>query len=246
MAASTISFELIERVREFYSMAFQEIRSNKRKQITDNNGLTNYAIPSYILSVAIVEAFINEMFFGIGPGFLKNTSFDGLPPDGKLKLQKENIEEKILTLSELVFDKKIFCRGNHPFQDFHALIFVRDSFVHYKMLFEPGNPNIFDNLVRRNIARNSPKDHNRFWATDLCTFEGIRWAHNTSIIMINKLVETAFETNRHEILIKLKDSPFLELIPEINSESWEIWMVNHTHWINQDPLFWIKPTIDGK
>jgi len=45
MAASAISFDLITRVREFYTMAYQEISSNKQKQVRPDKGITDYVIP---------------------------------------------------------------------------------------------------------------------------------------------------------------------------------------------------------
>ena len=144
MAAQSISFELIYRVREFYTMAYQEILLNERKQISPENGITDYAIPSYILSVAAIEAFINEMFLGVGSDFLKGSQFEKLNPLEKLDFQKENLEEKLIRIPELAFDQKVFYRGHQPFQDMHYLIKVRDSFVHYKMGFEPENKGAFD------------------------------------------------------------------------------------------------------
>ena len=162
MAATTISFELIMRVREFYTMAYQEISSNEQKQVMLANGITDYAIPSYILSVAAVEAFVNEVFLAIGLGFLKDSSFAKLSQDERQQFQKANLGDKLIKLPALAFDQEVFNRGCQPFQDMNYLINVRDSFVHYKMGYEAEYKGAFDYLAQKGIAINSPDSQSRF------------------------------------------------------------------------------------
>jgi len=236
MASTTISFELIMRVREFYTMAYQEISSNERKQVMPDNGITDYAIPSYILSVAAVEAFMNEMFlFYYGSGFLKGTSFEKLSQDEIKKFrEKKSLGEKLLKIPELAFDQEVFNSNHQPFQDMNYLIKVRDSFVHYKMAIEPEDKGIFDYLVRKEVALKSPNNPSRFWANDLCTFEGIRWAHNTALKIIKDIIDTAIKTNRHQILITLgtQMQNFFHQIPDPHKdrELWLAWLKSHYNW----------------
>jgi hypothetical protein len=240
MAATSISFELITRVREFYTMAYQEISSNDRKQATPDNGITDYAIPSYILSVAAVEAFINEMFLAFGSsGFLKGTSFEKLSEDDIQKFRKkESLGYKLIELPKLAFDQDVFNSNTPPFQDMNYLIKVRDSFVHYKMGIDPEDEGIFDYLVRKGVAINSPNDPNRFWVSDLSTFEGIRWAHNTALKIISDIIDTAIKTNRHQILISMgtQMKNFFHQIPDPNKnkELWLAWMNFHYKWKKVD------------
>lgn len=234
MASITISNDLIMRVREFYTMAYQEISLNESKQIQDN-GITDYAIPSYILSVAAVEGFVNEFFLAIGQGFLRDTSFGKLSEEDIKKLQnKKSLDDKLIEIPKLAFDQEVFNKGSQPFQDMKFLIKVRDSFVHYKMAFEPENEGIFDYLVREGIAIKSPKDTNRFWAHDLCTFEGIRWAHNTAIKIIKNIIDTAIKTDRHQILIRMgtQSGNFFHQIPDPfnDRDLWLIWLRSHYSW----------------
>jgi hypothetical protein len=239
MAATIISFELIMRVREFYTMAYQEISSNERKRVMPDNGITDYAIPSYILSVAAVEAFVNEVFLAIGPGFLKGTSFEQLSQDEIKKFrEKKSLRDKLITLPKLAFDQEVFNSNQQPFQDMNYLIKVRDSFVHYKMAIEPEDQGIFDYLVREGVALNSPNNPSRFWAHDLCTFEGIRWAHNTALKIINDIVDAAITTNRHQILITMgrQAKNFFHQIPDQNKnkELWLAWLKLHYNWEKVD------------
>lgn len=234
MAATTISMDLILRIREFYTMAYQEISLNDRKQLKPDNGITNYAIPAYILSVAAVEAFMNEMFLGIGPGFLNDSSFERLSLDEKQQFQKANLGEKLLKIPPLAFDQEVFNRGRQPFQDMSYLIKVRDSFVHYKMGLVPEYKRAFDYLARKGIALNSTDGPSGIWVYDLSTFEGIRWAHNTALKILNDIIDAAIKTNRHQILILMgtKTRNFFHQIPSPNKkEPWNAWMSHHSKWI---------------
>jgi hypothetical protein len=236
MAATSISIDLIIRVREFYTMAYQEISSNERKQILPDNGITDYAIPSYILSVAAVEAFVNEVFLGFaGSGFLKGTSFDQLSPEEiKEFRERKSLGDKLIKLPALAFDQEVFNSNHQPFQDMNYLIKVRDSFVHYKMATEPEYQGIFSYLVREGVALNSPNNPNRFWAHDLCTFEGIRWAHNTALKIINEIIDVAIKTKRHQILILMgtQTKNFFHQIPDPHKETelWLAWLKFHYTW----------------
>lgn len=255
MAGITISDELIMRVREFYTMAYQEISSNKRKQVMDDNGYTDYAIPSYILSVTAVEVFVNEIFIALGQDFLKGSSWDRLSQDEIDKLskklsqdeiaklsqdeiqkcrEKNRLRDKLLQFPKLAFDQEVFNKGSPPFQDMNFLIKVRNSFVHYKMELEPEEKVVFDDLVRKGVAIKSPDNPNRFWANDLCTFEGIRWAHNTALKIIKDIIDTAVKTNRHQILITMgtQTGNFFRQIPDPHKdrELWLAWLKFHCNW----------------
>lgn len=221
-------------VREFYTMAHQEISSNLQKQVVFDNGVTDYAIPSYILSVAAVEAFVNEMFLAVNIGFLKDSSFAKLSEDERQQFQKANLGDKLIRLPALAFDQEVFNRGSQPFQDMNYLISVRDSFVHYKMGYEAEYKGAFDYLTRKGVALNSPDSPNRFWVSDLSTFEGIRWAHNTALKIIKDIIDTAIKTNRHQILISMgtKTPNFFHQIPHPHKERklWLTWLNSHYKW----------------
>jgi hypothetical protein len=234
MAAQSISFELIMRVREFYAMAYQEISLDKRKQVIHDNGITDYAVPSYILSVASVESFINEIFLAIGPNFFKDSSLVKLPQNKFRSFRRKSLKYKLLELPNLAFDQEVFKRGEQPFQDMSYLIDLRNSFVHYKMEIDPENKETFDYLVMSGIALNSPDGVNRFWASDLSTIEGIRWAHNTVLKIINSIIDVAIKTNRHPILISLgtQTKNFFYQIPSPTEQGlWSSWMNAHTKWV---------------
>jgi len=234
MAATTISIDLISRIREFYTMAYQETLSNEREQAMPDNKITDYAIPSYILAVAAVEAFVNEFILAIGSDFLTGSSFAKLSQDEIQQFRKSNLGDKLIKLPALVFDQEVFNRGRQPFQDMNYLINVRDSFVHYKMGFEAEYKGAFEYLIQKGIALNSPNGPSRFWVSDLSTVEGIRWAHNTALKIMKEIIDTAIKTNRHPLLIAIGTKPtnFFHQIPDPskNRELWFEWLKFHCKW----------------
>ena len=97
-------------------------------------------------------------------------------------------------------------------------------------------------MVKKGIARITQNDQNRFWANDLCTFEGIRWAHNTSLQIIRKLIDTAIATNRHLVLISMgtNTKDYFNLIPEKDTKSWFEWIKAYTKWIKPISISWVE------
>ncbi len=242
MAAQSISFDLIDRVREFYTMAAQEIASDKRKQVLPDNGVTDYAIPSYILSVAAVEAFTNEVFLAVGLNHLQGSSFARLSEAERQQFVRVGLRHKLIELPYLAFDQVVFVRGQSPFEDMHHLINVRNSFVHYKMGYEAEYKEAFDYLISKGIALNSPDGPSRFWTSDLSTFAGIRWAHNTALKIITDIIDTAIKTNRHQLLILMgtQTKDYFNQIPDplTDRELWQEWLTYYRDWVKVEKPRW--------
>jgi hypothetical protein len=229
VAGTSISTEFIKHVRELYTMACQEISSGKYSQ-ANSNAHTDYGAPAYILAVAAVEAFVNEMLLRIGPVFLKGTQLEGLSQTEIEQHLRSNLGDKLIEVPELAFGEPVFTRGTQPYQDMAYLIKIRDSFVHYKMGDEAEYENAYQYLVQKKIALSTPE---RFWAYELSTLEGIRWAHNTVITIIEKIMDTAVKTNRHAVLITMRTQSayFFQLIPAPHGKNWHEWVNSHTEWI---------------
>jgi hypothetical protein len=230
----TISFGLIQRVREFYAMANQEINPNTMNP-DRINGFTEYAIPSYILSVALIEAFINELFLGIGMGFLRGTEL-AKQTDEKLAMFRREYKllDKLVEIPELTFGKTVLDKGKQPLQDFGYLLKVRNTFVHFKMGFQPEYEHAHNYLIKEGIAIPSKS---AIWVGELRTFEGIRWAHNTAILIIRQLLNTAIETNTHQLLVTMghQSMDYFTTIPDAKKEerAWSDWLNVNTKWIKR-------------
>ena len=106
------------------------------------------------------------------------------------------------------------------------------------MAIEPEDKGIFDYLVRKKVALKSPNDPNRFWANDLCTFEGIRWAHNITLKIVKDIIDAAIKTNRHQILITMgtQTPNFFQQIPDPHEdrELWLAWLRFYYNWEKVD------------
>jgi hypothetical protein len=106
--------------------------------------------------------------------------------------------------------------------------------VHYKMAMESEDKGTFDYLVRKGTALKSPNDPSRFWAPDLCTFEGIRWAHNTILKIIKDIIDTVVRINRHQILIAMgtKWENYFQQIPDPHKDKdrWFAWLRFRYNW----------------
>ena len=198
---TTISANLIYHVRLHYEQALKQIVSGNVVRY-GINGYTDHSIPSYILAVATVEAFVNESLLSQWSKLISKES----PLWNLSKDYLENLElaNKLIIFPELLFQKS-FLRNAQPYQDMAILIKIRNTFVHYKMKYEA--PKFIKDLDEKRITLKSNKQDNNVdfaWAHKLSSSEGIRWAHNTACNVIQTLARYAPED-------RLKNDPMLSL-----------------------------------
>jgi len=174
---STISTELIFHVRQFYNAALESIaRSKVRRE--GINGSADNALPAYILSVAAVEAFLNEFFLSpMAMNDLKDRWPASLPIEW---FEKMELGRKLVVVPHLLFGQT-FRRDQQPYLDMHALITLRNELTHFKMGFSV--PKVMKHLEDRHIAFSGDDP----WSDRLKTSEGIRWANNTACKTVHKL-----------------------------------------------------------
>ena len=180
----TISSDLIAHAHQIF---WQAIETAKHSHVSreDFNVFTNEASPAYICCVAAVEAFINELFFGL-PTFrrLESGPLASLEKDW---LEKLDLRHKLVLFPQLLVGET-FDRGSQPFQDMSILIRLRNSIVHYKMDRTP--PKFLQDLSNRGVvlvADTEAADY--LWVHKISCTEGVRWAINTSTRTVHKLVE---------------------------------------------------------
>ncbi|MBW8010303.1 MAG: hypothetical protein FVQ83_03540 [Chloroflexi bacterium] len=212
---TTISKELLIHSRNIYSDAIKYLASNK-KNIYGFNGRVNNALSAYILSVASFEAFFNELFFTklSRHKYQKSAIWDlGIEWLSKLPLEK-----KVVLMSQSLFGDS-FKTDSQPYQDFHMLVRVRNSLVHYKHL---STPNFIKPLIDRNIALpepvfdNLPEDANvapQPWTWKISSTEGIRWSINTVCYMVKELGELISSSKSDEPIL-WSNSKHFSLIEE--------------------------------
>lgn len=182
LPASTISTDLSAHVRQIYKLAVTEIRARTRIPSTRNEP-SRYAVPAYVISVAAIEAFVNETTLG--------PLTASMPQRSKLrdleKLRGTKLIEKLCLLPRLLVDEPLDS-GKQPLQDAGALIRVRNDFVHFKMIEKERK--YMCGLEKRGIVLKGVQPAQRSVGGDpgliltfvekLSSTEGIRWAHNTA------------------------------------------------------------------
>ena len=185
MITVTVSGTLIGYVRRLYDRALEYLASGHgvRRGI---NGYTDSALPAYIITVAAVEAFLNEAFLSDWPRLIfKESSLWSVP---KRSLDKIELGLKLVLIPQLLFTKS-FSRDSQPYQDFDLLIKIRNDFVHYKM--KGKSPKYLQALDDRGISLVSPTKNSEAdyaWPHKVSSSEGIRWAHNTACSVVQELV----------------------------------------------------------
>jgi hypothetical protein len=202
---STISTTLLSYLKDLYKVALKELVHSSN--YTDGiNGRTEHAIPAYIIAVAVVDAFVNEMFLGpIGWGFANKPKSEGFWK----ALERARLSDKLLFTPEFYFGQT-FETDKVPYQDMSLLINLRNDLAHYKMDFKTPKP--VKDLKQRGIALDSPGDP---WVDCVSTTEGIRWAHNTVCQVLKEIIH--FASDRHPLLLAYSDYDFFEPITEAST-----------------------------
>ena len=166
------------------------------------NGYSAHAFPAYIVSVAAVESFVNEVFLSdLGRLITKGRPLWKLPKDWVEKLELAN---KLILVPQLLF-KSSFSRSSPPYQDMSLLIKVRNLIVHYKMTGK--SPKLLKTLDQRGISLVAPTvlthDADYPWASKLQSAEGIRWAHNTACKTVIGLVAFVPQEEREGLSVSM-------------------------------------------
>lgn len=179
----TISHDLIADVRETFYNSLISAFTHRNVGIIGKNCYTSHAYSAYIVTVASVEAFINEVFLGwICKSRFKDSALWELKVE---TLNRMNLSLKLVIISQLLFDH-VLKRGEQPLQDFEMLIRIRNDLVHFKM--DGSAPKYIKELENREIALVSKPGDAGPWPWKLSSTEGIRWAHNSACNMISYLV----------------------------------------------------------
>ena len=184
-AVTTVSGSLINHVRMLYEMAMLDLFSEEQKP-TEINGYSKHVLPGYIIILAAVEAFINEVFLDISAEVeMKEAPLWKFPREW---IEKIEISKKVILIPQLLFNKSLE-RDKQPFQDFALVVKIRNDLVHYKLRENP--PKYIKDLDQRGILLKSPAIVDYPWPNKLSCSEGIRWAHNTACQLVTEIVSYA-------------------------------------------------------
>lgn len=176
-ASVGISSYLIEHVEKLYSIATDKVRGRDDSESKGPHH-TPLAIPAYILAVAAVEAFLNELYLSsFGEMILGVKMLTGAAKP----LEQLDLRAKLLLVPHVAFGRALEA-NRQPYQNMTLLIQLRNELVHYKMGMRP--PTAVNVLAQHGIAvRVSPEEEQggpHPWAHRVSTLEGIRWAYNTA------------------------------------------------------------------
>ncbi len=195
----TISGSLLEQTRWAYGACIAQGKSGKVFTTKDNN-YSIYAMSVYILSVAVAEAFMNEVV-SISHHWKR---------DDKSKLIMEEIIEmdplqKYSEIPVKLWGKELV-KSCPPYQDFYHLVKIRNEITHYRM-----EPSKFAKEYVRHL-----RDRKVLIETSGVTFglghldpvlstKAAKWAYNTACSVSKQFIELAQEDTTPFIKESLKD-----------------------------------------
>ncbi len=186
-------------------MALEDVTSGKVVK-HGINGYSNHALPAYIMAVASVEAFINEVFLSqVYRMTIRESPLMNLPKDWTEKVE---LGVKLILVPQLLFGES-FPRDAQPYQDMAMLIKIRNALVHYKMGSTP--PKYIKPLEQRGIMLTSfgtKQGIHTAWIHKLSCSEGIRWAHNTACETVKALITFIPENSKEKFGIELSSTNF--------------------------------------
>ncbi len=206
----TISEGLLDHLKRLFLLGLEDVVENNA--LDGKNGFTSFAIPAYIISVTVVEAFINEMFISqAGRSYFGGSESSDFWRD----IEKEELINKLLILPEKYFGCSL-PRGNRPYQDMKNLVDLRNDLVHYKM--PPDAPSYIHFLQNRKVTLTEPDN---LWVINVSTIEGIRWAHNT-VCQTLRAISNCEKANTHPLLTSIIRKSSFESFPDSFIRDWLI------------------------
>ena len=165
---------------------------------TDNN-YSPYAIVVYILSVAAVESFMNEVAF-INHHW-KN--------DAKSKALLDQITEMdpLSKCSELPVKLwgKALDKSRPPYQDFYHLVKIRNEITHYRMEPSKFAKDYLQCLSDRKVLLGTPGQFGFGHLDPVLNTKAAEWAYNTACRIAKQLIELAQEEAKPFIKENLND-----------------------------------------
>lgn len=201
MASVTISSDFFVHAKSIFWNAIDTAKHDhvSREEI---NVFTHDASPAYICCVAAVEAFVNEIFFGL-PTFqkLKESPLSSINPNW---LERLELKHKLILFPQLLVGDT-FDRGAQPYHDMSILIRLRNVLVHYKM-DNAAPPYIQDLEARGYTIQPNKEGADYIWVHKISCTEGIRWAINTSAKSVHSLVDFIREGATVPSFLRLADN----------------------------------------
>lgn|GEM_PF-4886522 len=168
MATMTFSGTLYQAAFEALMRAMKD--RNQPVMRTRDNHYTENACKAYIFTAITLESIINEFIW-------MNASDMSSAKHLVAEIQDLEIRRKYI-LVPLLFGVETYDKGAQPFQDFEALIRLRNDLVHYRMkdYGEKEGPRHLQRLRDAGVLLAKRPSGERIWLSDVSTFRGALWA----------------------------------------------------------------------
>ena len=208
----TISCHLISLARDGYVACIRD-RLAKRHLVNADNNLSWYALLTFVMSAAALEALINELCF-MYSFWLSN------PPKPELaKLSKKEVRQKYLDVPSCLWGKT-YDEDESPYRDFKVLVDIRNEFMHYEMGLSPDerSQRIDAYLRAQGLLFYNDQPHDYIVGIpQYFNAKAALWAHNTACQMALKLGEF----NRANPIINFDSILSEENFREISPDFWK-------------------------
>ncbi len=181
-ASKSISHELAWTLEHLYRTGVEECakRGELRK---GRNAYWHHGLAIFPLAVNAYQARFNEFIYFSRLSMFKEQHGElGAAIKAHIdSFQEMNLEEQSILLPRLLTGST-FKRGEQPFQDFVALVKIRNALVHFRMDVAPVAT--VEHLAQRGFAFPAIEGNlHRMWTDQLSTLECSRWAINTVVAM---------------------------------------------------------------
>ncbi len=205
---ATISGALLTQAKATYDRCIADGRSGLVFATKDNNYST-YAMSVYILSVATVEAFMNEVSF-INYHWKHDAKSKELLEE---ITQAPNLLQKCSDLPAKLWGKELD-KSRPPYQDFYHLVKIRNGIIHYRMEPPEFAKDYLQYLDHKNVLLGTPGQFGFGHLDPVLNTKAAKWAYNVACRMAKQLIDLAQDETKPFIKENLNDlRPNFQEIP---------------------------------
>ena len=197
--AATISGTLLGQAKAACNRCVADGKSGLVFATRDSN-YSPYAMTVYILSVAVVESFMNEVAF-INYHWKQDTQ------SKELLEVLDRIDSPLQKYSELparLWGQKLD-ESCPPYQDFYHLVKIRNDVVHYRMEASKFTKDYLQYLKDRSVLLGTPGQFGFGYLDPVLNTKAAEWAYNTACRVAKQLIELAQDETKPFIKENLKD-----------------------------------------
>jgi hypothetical protein len=199
---ATISGPLLTQARAAYDRCIAD-GTSARVFVTKDNNHSPYAMTVFILSVAVVECFMNEVAF-INYHWKQDAQSKDLLDEFTAVESQLSPLQKCSDLPEKLWGKK-FDKSRPPYQDFYHLVKIRNEITHYRMEPSKFAEDYLEYLRSRKELLGTPGQFGFGHLDPVLNTKAAKWAYNTACRMAKQLIELAQDETKPFVKENLSD-----------------------------------------